>query len=313
MSAERPYERDAADVVGRIAGRTLRRFSAVFAGDESLDYIDELDDVYEVKRVTVEESIALDQFRARSHSRATLALRWSVLVVAPTMYDKFRPMPDHAEDDKELIALLEADGATKVTRKADRETEWEAQFSGKWIEVPWLGPEVIDELEQQFLLLEEAGIRNTREDEPWTAAAAAALRAVRRLTRGSICVAHDPGPSGPGIEISVGRGYVRTGDPNMLAFRAEAWLTSEVDAAQNLRNSLKQARFQRRHAVLCFDSSEPEYWSAQESGVAFAPSREIALPAEIDVLWCIVGSVVLRYDRDDWQTSERPPQAVAAD
>ena len=64
----------------------------------------------------------------------------------------------------------------------------------------------------------------------------------------------------------------------------------------NLILSLRQTRFAKRHGVLTFDSSEPEYQSAIEAGTAFVPTVGLNLPSEIDVIWCLVGRVLLRYD-----------------
>jgi len=40
----------------------------------------------------------------------------------------------------------------------------------------------------------------------------------------------------------------------------------------------------------------PKYESAQDAGATFVPALELSLPAEVDVLWCLVGSILLRYD-----------------
>lgn len=143
-------------------------------------------------------------------------------------------------------------------------------------------------------MLEQAGITNTREAEPRTREQVRALWAIRRLTRGAICMAHEPLRRGPGIEIKVDWGFERTGDPDTFAFRVQAWLDS--DQSRKLRDSL-WPEFAKRHGVLSFDSSEPEYQSTQDAGATFLPIVELDLPPEVDVLWCLVGAVLLRYER----------------
>ena len=54
-SDEKHYERRAADAVGRALGRNLRRYEDESDGDDSLDYIDDLNEVYGMKLVTPEE------------------------------------------------------------------------------------------------------------------------------------------------------------------------------------------------------------------------------------------------------------------
>jgi hypothetical protein len=67
---------------------------------------------------------------------------------------------------------------------------------------------------------------------------------------------------------------------------------------------LRQPKFARRHGVLSFDSSEPEYWSAEEAGLNFLPTVDLRLPPSVDVLWCLIGPVLLRYDADGWKSFE---------
>jgi hypothetical protein len=64
----------------------------------------------------------------------------------------------------------------------------------------------------------------------------------------------------------------------------------------------------RGHGVLSFDSSEPEFWSVQEAGVACVPTLVLTLPSEIDVLWCLIGSILLRYESEQgWQSVDVSP------
>lgn len=297
---ESESQRRAAEAVGRVLARRLRLYECEPGGDDSLDYIDEHNEVYEMKLVTSEEFVEIRKRRLRWFPSTKLGKHWSVLLEAPTMGDKFRQMPDFADDDAETIAALEAEGFT-VVRKAEREAAWRERFSGRKLAIPRIGRREAGELELRFLVLEHGGIANTRGAEPQTSEEREALWAIRRLTHGAICVAHEPFGDGPGIEIRVGWGYPRTGDPNALAFRVQAWLDSHLGS--NLRLSLRQGGFAGRHAVLSFDASEPEFWSAQEAGVAFVPTLALTLPAEIKVLWCLIGSILLRYESEqDWQS-----------
>ena len=85
----------------------------------------------------------------------------------------------------------------------------------------------------------------------------------------------------------------------------QAWIDSPLGA--NLADSLRQSRFARRHGVLTFDSSEPEYSERDGTGgTQFVPTTSLTLPPEIDMLWCLIGPVVLRYDGEGWHSLEGP-------
>ena len=58
------------------------------SGDDSLDYIDDLNEVYGMKLVTPEEYQELPALRTRWYASRVLAMHWSVLLEAPTMDDK---------------------------------------------------------------------------------------------------------------------------------------------------------------------------------------------------------------------------------
>jgi len=306
MSSEDPRERRAAEAVGRALGRTLRRYETEPGGDDSLDYIDDENEAYEMKSVTPQEYEELRAQRSPWHGSRQLAMHWSILLLAPTMDDKFRPMPDFPNDDTATIAAIEADGFFTVTRKEEREAEWRKRYSGARVPIARIGKREATLLAQYLLVLEQGGITGTRGAVPRTDEERRALAEVHRLTRGAICMARPAPPGGGGIRIRVGWGYTREGDPNVLAFRIQAWLDSPLGA--NLALSLRQSRFASRHGVLTFESSEPEYWSAAEAGLAFVPSVDLALPPEIDVLWCLIGSVLLRYEREQgWRSFESVP------
>ena len=162
-------------------------------------------------------------------------------------------MPDFPEDDPAQIAALLADGFV-VTPKAEREAGWAAQFAGQTRSTPRV-QRLPTALEPHLLALERAGVRNTRGAQPGTPEERHALAQISRLTHGAICLAHVPVDGRAGIELLLGYGYARTGLPDALAFRVQAWLDS--DLSSNLRQSL-WPEFTTRHAVLVFDPSEPE-------------------------------------------------------
>jgi hypothetical protein len=310
-SEEKHYERRAADAVGHALGRTLRRFATEPGGDDSLDYIDDLGEVYEMKLVTPQEYEALRGARGRWYPSGKLSMRWSFLILAPTMDDKFRPMPDFPDDDPTTIAGIEADGSFRVTRRAEREAEWQRQYAGGPLQIPRIGRREARILEEQLIVLEQGGITEARGAVPRTEGERTALAEIRRLTHGAVCMADSAPAGGGGIHIGVGWGSTRSGDPNVLAFRIQAWLDSPLGA--NLAHSLCQPRFKRRHGVLTFNSSEPEYWSAMESGVAFVPTTDLSLPPEIDTVWCLIGRVLLRFDPGlSWRAFETEPDISPA-
>lgn len=296
----------ARQAIERVLDRRLRLYELEPNGDDSLDYIDELNEVFEMKDVTSEEFRELRKRRLRWCPSTKLAMYWSVLLDAPTLGDRFSPMPDYPDDDPESIAAIEAEGLFTVKRKAEREAEWRER-QRRDIPVPRIREREARALERHFLVLEQAGITNTREAEPRTREQLHALAHVRRLTHWSVCIAREPFDGEAGIEIKVGWGYNRTGRPDTLAFRLQSWLKYS-DKGSNLRDSLRRSDFALRHGVLTFDSSEPEFWSAQGAGLDFVPTLELILPSEIDVLWCLVGRVLLRYGGGQgWQSFDASP------
>jgi hypothetical protein len=109
-------------------------------------------------------------------------------------------------------------------------------------------------------------------------------------------MSHAPLPEyPPGVELIFSYGYVREG-LNALAHRINAWLASPL--SNNLLESLSNGSWARRHAVLVFDHSEPEYHTANEFGTDVVPEMPIAMPASVDELWCVLGSTTLRYTRE---------------
>ena len=70
---------------------------------------------------------------------------------------------------------------------------------------------------------------------------------------------------------------------------------------------MRQSKFARRHGVLTFDGSEPEFQSAQKAGLDFVPTAALMLPPEVDELWCLFGALLLRYgDAAGWQSFSVP-------
>jgi hypothetical protein len=48
--------------------------------------------------------------------------------------------------------------------------------------------------------------------------------------------------------------------------------------------------------------------SVQEVGQAFVPTIEMTLPSEVDLLWCLIERVLLRYEKGEgWQSFEVSP------
>lgn len=250
MSVETLEERHAANVVGLALGRELWRYEDEPDGDDSIDYIDAVNDAYEMKAVTSQELKEL-RGRRRWFDSTALAMHWTVLIDAPTMASKFAPMPDFPDVDPDTVAHLAADGLL-VVPKAEREAQWRERFSGQKIAIPQLGKKEARQLERSLLVLEQGGISNTRGAVPATPEERDALNTIRRLTMDAICMAHPP-LNGPGIEIAVGVGYARVGDPDVLAFRTQEWLDS--DLGLNLKLSLRQVKFARRHGVITFDGT----------------------------------------------------------
>jgi hypothetical protein len=298
---ERESEVRARRALESVLGRQLTRFrrQPEHSRAETPDYTDDGNEAYEVKQVTSKEFRELNTAirDLPFFESSALTKHWLVGISAPTMADRFRPMPDFPDDDPELIAALEADGF-KVTRKTELEAAWSKRFSGTDRQAPRI-TNLAPDLEPHLLVMERAGITNTREAQPMTREQQRALAWIAQSTHGAICMAHEPFDGRAGITIKFGYGYVRSG-PDTLAFRVQAFLDSEW--ADNLRQSL-WPEFARRHGVLVFDSSEPEYWSANEAGRAFVPTADLTLPDEIDVVWCLVGRLLLRFERGDaWQS-----------
>jgi hypothetical protein len=95
--------------------------------------------IYEMKSVTPQEYEELRAQRSPWHGSRQLAMHWSIPLLAPTMDDKFRPMPDFPDDDTATIAAIEADGFFTVTRKEEREAEWRKRYSGARVPIARIG------------------------------------------------------------------------------------------------------------------------------------------------------------------------------
>lgn len=298
---ESSSERVAREALESVLGRQLTRFRTQ-SGRPTPDYADELHEAFEMKELTSEE---FRRLRAQTQEEGwftsqKLAKRWSVLIEAPTLADKFRPVPNFPADDPQQIADLEAQGFT-VMRKAEGEVQWAARFAGQLLRTPRIRG-LARALEEHLNLLEQAGITDTRTARSTTNDLRHALTEISQLTHGAICMATEPFGGQAGIQLSLGFGYMRTGRADVIAFRVQGWLDSELSF--NLRRSLGP-EFSSRHGVLIFDPSEPEYWSAQEIDGDFLPATHLNLPSEIDVLWCIVGQRVLRFEPAlGWQSFE---------
>lgn len=185
----------------------------------------------------------------------------------------------------------------------DPET-WQDSSKGKLAERPLA--RLFHDVEPYLAVLERFGIRQSRSRDIGTAASPNDLGAVvnARLALASrvngVCLGSEPTRlHPPGIDVSFSYSYVRTGSPNALVTRIQAWLNGPLSA--NLLASLAGATTDERHAALWL-ASDPEADSAQEQGLAFQPTADLELPEPIDVLWVFVPPVVWRYD-GDWSLS----------
>jgi hypothetical protein len=90
-----------------------------------------------------------------------------------------------------------------------------------------------------------------------------------------------------------------------MVTRIERWF--EEGLGRNLIDSLATEPGAVRHAILVFDSTEPESRSAIEEGLGFCPSVAPILPDVIDVLWFILGPVACRFMVGEGWSSRRVP------
>lgn len=254
---------------------------------------------FEVKQLTSEEYRELSSAFGReqtSWDSDVLSWRWVAILTAPSLSDLYPRMPRFADDPgQEVLAQYEAMGM-KVKTRSEREEEHRRRHPGARrpsVRIKGLGPD----LERHLIVLESHGVRSTRDSGAYDSSPVGrALWAIAARTNHAIFLGEEPvvGES-PGIDVQVGHGYVRTGNPDTLVSRIERWLAS--DRSANLKESLRnEADGVERHAVLVLDPVlEPEYRAAVETADAFCPSLAPALPDEVDVVWFILGPVACVY------------------
>jgi hypothetical protein len=275
--------------------------------------VDELDAV-EVKEMTSEDYqkiTAVHRKMPTSWDLDGLTGRWTVIDLAPTMSDTHEPMPAYPEVDQATIDHYAAYGM-RVQTVAEREADWheEATRPRPQIRLHDLGPR----LEPDLAVLEQEG--DTEVDSyaigrPERVRVATA--AIRGLIHGALCHRRDPlTEEQAGVDVWLGQAYVRTGRPDTIAQRVQLWLDRGGKHVTNLVETLDlEQDGTRRHAALVLAvREEPEYRAAVEMGTRFVPTIGIDLPDPVDVLWVVLGPVVMRYAAArGWHTSATPPHA----
>lgn len=301
---ESPTELDARKHLERILDLALSRVTP----DErpSADYTFDLGGgrvaAVEVKELASPDWRQLSAGHADQETeRATdeLDLHWMVALDGETAAERLAPVPNFPDDDEEQIKAWAALGFT-TTRKAERIADFKRRRDEA--PAPIMVKGMIDDLIPDLRRLEDRGVTTTRGEMPSDEEGLLAWRRIAGRTRGAICMGSKARPDvgmPSGVFISLGYGYVRTGRADTIADRVEAWLESGKSA--NLLKSLARPEYCEGHAALVFNSLEPEWWSSADVET-FAPTRPIALPEPVKVLWAIIGPRVLRYSvSDGWQ------------
>jgi hypothetical protein len=281
---------------------TLVRVAATF-GREFPDYrTPGGDKVIEVKRITSQEFHAMGDAQVREETDlddTRLTGTWMVLVQRPG-----------------LSTTLPQRGGLPIFRDA----------------APTRLKNIAADLVEHFAVLERHGRSRSGPVNPWIsllggsslshrsppephmpAELAAAMRTIEARIAGPFHYFRgDARPGRPG-SISVLPMLVsyQTGLADTLVDRLDQWFASEDST--NLRKSLSHdPPDTERIAFLVFDvDAEPEIRSAQEQGSDFCPTRAPALPAEVDVVWILVGPVACRYHPQDGWTARLAPGPAA--
>ena len=167
-------------------------------------------------------------------------------------------------------------------------------------------------LEPHLLVLEQHDVFDTWGRSWWAQQnreVAEALRYIAQQTNGVVCQGFPvPVDRHGGVTVQRAWASLRTGQPNSLVTRIEAWF--EAGFGTNLVESLATEIGAVRHAVLVFDSTEPEGQVAIDQGLNLCPSKAPALPDVINVLWFILGPVACRFVIGDGWTSYRVPASA---
>jgi hypothetical protein len=279
-------------------------------GRKTVDYRsvgDGPEHVVEVKEVVAPDF--RDAAAAAPSARLTsarLTWQWSVVLDTSVLSDALAAPPRFRDPAPAEVRDWEARGF-QVMSAEERRREWIAEHPVRQ-PVPRL-KNLGRRLAPHLLMLERHGVVDTRGRWPWAEPdreVAEALRAVAAETGGAVCLGF-PAPAGRhgGVQVQRAWGYVRTGQPDTMVARVERWFEERLGG--NLIDSLATEPGAVRHAVLVFDATEPEHWSAHEHGLGFCPTAAPILPDVIDVLWFILGPVACRFTSAEGWTSHRVP------
>ncbi|NLA37649.1 MAG: hypothetical protein GX868_18450 [Actinobacteria bacterium] len=312
-SAETVSELIARNAIEQATGLRLQRVDDRGHTGPVRDYDADDDGVFvafEMKRLTSEpfNSLFFNPIVDEFNPTTELNLRWSIALDAPVVSDLFEAVPTFPEDSGP--AEITTPSGSRILRKskADREDEWrDAQRKSNQSSpaVRGMARDVVPHL----VVLERHGFTTTRTDwgndlDVWKA-----MQAISERTHDSICMGFDS--PDPGVELVFGYGGARTGETRTLVGHVQSWLDSPDGYSNNLRDSLRNAEADRAEAVLVFDVTELEYQSAQAAD--YRPTEPLDLGADIDVLWCILGVVALRFDPSDgWARFDVEPYAPPA-
>lgn len=259
---------------------------------------------FEIKRLTSQAYLQLGgaSAEAKHLDSKLLAGRWHVMIERPDLSTRIRPLPPFPKDNPEQIAALEAEGLD-VTPQAERIAEHREANPGTFQPPPKISG-LCKELEPHLVVLEKHGYSSTRGLSPWGVQdeLTTAVRAIAVLTQDGLCMRHEITGMTPGIDIALATGSIRTERADTVVERIDLWLSSAD--SENLRESLLNEGGRTRHAFLVFDAqTEPEYQAAVDQGVDFGPTLSLPLPAEVDILWFVLGAVLCRYAPDDGWSS----------
>jgi len=252
---------------------------------------------FEMKRVVPSKFLQLQALvdREPDFESAILSKRWTVLVDAPTNDDWLGAVPNYRDPPADEVAFWESHGFAVATAEQRREEFRESRRSraNAIPNVRGIGAR----LEPHLRVLEAAGITSTRGSRPGSVEHLSALREVEQVTGGWICTAREPIAAAgevPGVDLAFGYGYARRG-PDTFVQRVVNWIEDPNSKWANVVDSTANGGWAVRHGVLLFDSSDPDFWTAEDLAEVFLPSKQVPLADPI-ILWCVFGRVVLRQD-----------------
>ncbi len=296
---ESPSEREARLRIEQIQGERLLRVAP--SDVPTPDYEGQTSrEIFEVKEITVGESRHLAASMLTHPNRCDsddLQLRWWVLLDGPSLSSSLSPTPDFREPDPELKARLGRGGFTVSTAEERQRQHRDQVQKHRERNAPRL-KSLLQDLEPWLCVLEAHDVRETSSaTRAGGLEVAHAAWQIAELTNAAQCYGR-PLFQGEqaGIELVIGSGYTRTGDPDTLVDRINLYFS--LDESYNMRASLSW-RDSTAHAVLVFDSElEPEAASARTIGHEFLPAHPPALPAEAEVLWVVIAHLLWCYRRD---------------